>query len=100
MGFLSRIFKDLRLYFLLVPFVFALVFVDKVLAVTWLQLLIMVPILLGFALFLRKLMFHTDFSAITDEAVNNKNIAAALIVFSYVIFMSVIFIGSILWLKG
>ncbi|AUH51253.1 hypothetical protein CXB49_10745 [Chromobacterium sp. ATCC 53434] len=90
---------DYRIYLLIIPAALALFWIDSVVAQTWLQLGLALPVLLGVALLMRKALFHVDVSAAADIAMHAPT-GAALVVLADRLFMAAVVIGGVLWLRG
>ncbi|MCP1290948.1 hypothetical protein NK214_12180 [Chromobacterium sp. S0633] len=90
---------DYRVYLLILPFTLALFAIDRVIAETWLQLGLALPVLVGVALVLRKSLFHVDVSQAGDIALHSP-VGAALVVLADRLFMAAVLIGGVLWLRG
>ncbi|MEO4030681.1 hypothetical protein ABH313_21850 [Chromobacterium vaccinii] len=90
---------DYRIYALILPAALALLWIDRVVAITWLQLGLALPVLVGVALLLRKALFHSDVSQAADLALASP-VGAALVVLADRLFMAAVVIGGVLWLRG
>ncbi|KUM02793.1 hypothetical protein KIF53_15270 [Chromobacterium subtsugae] len=90
---------DYRIYLLILPAALALFWIDSVVAQTWLQLGLALPVLVGVALLLRKALFHADMSEAADIALHAPT-GAALVVLADRLFMAAVVIGGVLWLRG
>ncbi|WP_158677600.1 hypothetical protein [Chromobacterium vaccinii] len=91
--------NDYRIYLLILPATLALYWIDSVIAQTWLQLGLALPVLVGVALLLRKAMFHVDVSEAADIALRAPT-GAALVVLADRLFMAAVVIGGVLWLRA
>ncbi|MBP4045878.1 hypothetical protein [Chromobacterium violaceum] len=91
--------RDFRLYVLILPALAGLWWIDRVVAVTWLQLGLALPVLVGVALLLRKVLFHSDISQAADLALASP-VGASLVVMADRLFMAAVLLAGVLWLRG
>ncbi|VEB42386.1 Uncharacterised protein [Chromobacterium violaceum] len=91
--------RDFRLYVLILPALAGLWWIDRVVAVTWLQLGLALPVLVGVALLLRKVLFHSDVSQAADLALASP-VGASLVVMADRLFMAAVLLAGVLWLRA
>lgn len=96
---LLRALHDSRIYLLIVPATIALWFLDSVIAETWTQWGLVLPILCGFALAVRKVLFNTfDMSAAIDKACETPE-GSARVVQGVAIVMAAFLIAAAVWFR-
>ena len=89
---------DSHIYLLVIPATLMLFYIDPILTKTWLQFGLVLLILAGLTLFLRKILFNTfDMSSAIDKAVETSA-GAAQVVLAVALVMSAVMITSALWL--
>lgn len=89
---------DSRIYILVLPATALLFWIDPILTKTWLQFGLVLLILAGLTLFLRKILFNTfDMSVAIDKAVESS-VGAAVVVLAVALVMCAVMVTSALWL--
>lgn len=98
MKHLFRSLHDSRIYLLVIPATLLLFLIDPILTKTWMQFGLVLLILAGLTLFLRKVLFNTfDMSAAIDKAVETSG-GAAQVVVAVSIVMAAVMVSATLWL--
>lgn len=95
---LFKSLHDSRIYLLVLPATFLLFYIDPILTKTWMQFGLVLLVLAGLTLLLRKILFNAlDMSAAIEKAVETPQ-GAATVVLAVAIFMAAVFIAATLWL--
>ena len=91
---------DSRIYLLVIPATMLLFYIDPILTKTWMQFGLVLLILAGLTLMLRKILFNTlDMSAAIDKAVESPQ-GAGSVVLGVAVFMSAVLVSATLWLSN
>lgn len=94
-----RALHDARAYFLILPFAFLMWMIDPVIAETWLQWAIALPIICGVMILIRKIVFNTlDLSAAISKACETST-GSGYVVIAISIFCSTFLLAATLWLS-
>lgn len=96
---LFRFVHDSRVYLLIVPATIILFLIDDVLAKTWLQWGVVLPIIAGITLILRKILFNTlDLSSAIEKACETPG-GSGHVVMAVAIVMAAVLVSATLWLS-
>lgn len=90
---------DIRIYLLVIPATIALYFIDPALAITWAQWGLVMFVVAGLTLIMRKVMFNTfDMSEAINKACESSS-GAATCVLAVAIVMAAMFMSVTQWLS-
>lgn len=95
---LLKVLHDFRIYLLIIPAAIALTVIDSVLAKTWLEWGLVMFVIVGFALAMRKVVFNElDLSAAVGKACETST-GSAYVVLAVALFMAAVLVSATLWL--
>ena len=94
---LFRALVDLRVYFLIVPFALLFAYFSPTVGETLGEWLVGFPVLVGFALLIRKILFHIDMHDTLVKACETSQ-GAAMVILSMAITMSAVIVSGVVWL--
>lgn len=91
--------NDSRIYILVVPATILLFIIDPIIAQTWMQWGIVLPIIAGVTLVLRKILFNTlDMSAAIEKACETPS-GSGSVVLAVAIVMAAVLLSATIWLS-
>jgi len=92
---------DKSAWLLIAPFILALFWVDKAMALTLLQWLIFAPVMAGVAIIVSRIVFpQINLSLLVEQVVKEQNRAAGILAGALLLFVALLILALVTWAKA